>query len=224
MSLPDFPNEAPPNLRTCLPERPVSAGRCRPGAAMTVEGNVDSINTRRHPSPVAARGRLAEPPGRGRLHANGHVAESVTRKPVKVLSSESGAGFGRNISKKSLDMAIKHMDIRKGGARPLPGSTLFPHSIQSSQPSSASNNVNSKNGTLRNGYLDNKVKPITVEHNSLYSSKLGRADVYESLRYDSMLLKEDLKNTSWLHGADEKGDQSLLFDNGFESLPEPFAP
>ncbi|KAJ0808158.1 hypothetical protein HanPI659440_Chr01g0000391 [Helianthus annuus] len=224
INLPDFPNETPPNLRTSLPERPVSAGRSRPGVALTVKGNVENTNTRRPSSPIVARGRLVEPSGRGRLHANGHAVESTTRKPTKLLNSESGTGFGRSISKKSLDMAIKHMDIRSGGTRPLSGSTLFPHSIRSNHGSSASNNVNSKNGTFNNGFSDNRVKPVSIEHKNPYSSKLTHVDVYESLRYDSILLKEDLKNASWLHSADEKSDQSPLFDNGFEPLPEPFAP
>jgi len=54
-----------------------------------------------------------------------------------------------------------------------------------------------------------------------YSAKVSEVDIYESSRYDALLFKEDLKNTNWLHGADDKCDQGL-FDNGFEHLPEPF--
>lgn len=68
----------------------------------------------------------------------------------------------------------------------------------------------SKNGILNNG--------------SSYSSKIMEAGIYESSRYDVILLKEDSKNTSWLHSAEEKSDEGPLFDNGFESLPEPFSP
>ena len=32
------------------------------------------------------------------------------------------------------------------------------------------------------------------------------------------------RNTSWLHGLDDKPDQSPLFDHRFEPLPEPFSP
>lgn len=91
-----------------------------------MKGNLESSNTggsitRRHSSPIVNRGRIAEPPGRGRPHVNGHTAESLdrrtshlpdslTRKPIKSSSQENvTGGFGRNISKKSLDMAIKHM-------------------------------------------------------------------------------------------------------------------
>lgn len=55
-----------------------------------------------------------------------------------------------------------------------------------------------------------------------YSAKLSEVDIYESSRYDALLLKEDLKNTNWLHSADDKCDQGPIFDNGFEHLPEPF--
>ncbi|KAL8214828.1 hypothetical protein R6Q57_004277 [Mikania cordata] len=217
----DFPNETPPNLRTSMPERPVSAGRFRPSAAMTLKGNVEYTNTRKQSSPIVIRGRLAEPSGRGRLHANVHLVESITRKPIKVLYSENVTGFRMSTSKKSFDMAIKHMDIRTRGARPLPGSTRFPESIRSSHASSASNNVNTNYGNFKNGY---SMKPVSRDYKSPCHSKLTQVDVYESLRYDSFLLKEDLKNTSWLHSADEKSDQSPLFDHGFESLPEPFGP
>ncbi|GMP86171.1 hypothetical protein CsSME_00039048 [Camellia sinensis var. sinensis] len=125
MILPDFSLETPPNLRTTLPNRPLSAGRSRPGVAVTGKGNVESptVNLpRRQPSPVISRGRLTESTTRGRLHANGqavdtmesrkalHVSDLLTRKPVKTsATSTDNSGFGRNISKKSLDMAIRHM-------------------------------------------------------------------------------------------------------------------
>lgn len=120
--LPDFPLDTPPNLRTTLPERPLSAGRSRPGAVVTLKGKAETpspVNLpRRQSSPAVTRGRLVEPNGRTRIHANGqvdklesrkvpHILESSMRKPEKT-SSESMV-FGRNISKKSLDMAIRHM-------------------------------------------------------------------------------------------------------------------
>jgi len=54
-----------------------------------------------------------------------------------------------------------------------------------------------------------------------YSANLSDVDIYESSRYDAILL-EDLKNTNWLHSIDDKSDQGPFFDNGSESLPEPF--
>lgn len=220
-----------------------------------MKGNLEASNTgggitRRHSSPIVTRGRIAEPPGRGRPHGNGHIGESLeprrtshlpdslTRKPIKSTNSENSTGFGRNISKRSLDMAIKHMDIRNGSARPLSGSTLFPQSIRSNnsraQPGrissapgsidgSMGNGIGIENGNYNNGYMWNRGQP--VEDQSPHSSKLSsEVDIYESSRYDAILLKEDLKNTSWLHSADDKIDEGPLFDNGFETLPEPFGP
>lgn len=56
--------------------------------------------------------------------------------------------------------------------------------------------------------------------------KLSDMDMYESSRYDALLLKEDVRNTNWLHSIDDRSsDHGLMFDNGgFELLPEPFAP
>ncbi|KAE8685654.1 hypothetical protein F3Y22_tig00111095pilonHSYRG00458 [Hibiscus syriacus] len=71
---PDFPLDTPPNLRTTLPERPISAGRSRPGA--TVKANQVTSSTinmpRRHLSPIAPRGRLSDPPRRTPVHSNGN--------------------------------------------------------------------------------------------------------------------------------------------------------
>ncbi|KAL9997488.1 hypothetical protein Hdeb2414_s0621g00925661 [Helianthus debilis subsp. tardiflorus] len=244
--------------QTTRPSTPSSSSRPQtPGSLnspMVRPSSRPSTPTRRTLTPSLSQSTTSSVSGgRGlssRAHGNGHVAENVeprrtshvpeslTRKPVKSLTSENGTGFGRNISKKSLDMAIKHMDIRNGGARPLSGSTLFPQSIRSSstrtQPGrtssapgsidgSANNGLGSENGNNSNGYLWNRGQPI--EDQSPHSSKLSsEVDIYESSRYDAILLKEDLKNTSWLHSADDKTDEGLLFDNGFESLPEPFGP
>ncbi|XP_022760936.1 mucin-5AC-like [Durio zibethinus] len=254
---PDFPPDAPPNLRTTLPDRPISAGRSRPSSSVTMKGNQDTTSTvnmpRRHSSPIVTRGRLNEPPGRTRAHSNGqasdihesrktsHVSDLAMRKPVKSLTTNADStGFGRTISKKSLDMAIRHMDIRNGSGsiRSLSSTTLFPQSIRSSTaktPSlhslSASDSVNSNGrpGSLKNGDFSKNGNSISRpaengsdSHDERYSAKLSEVDIYESSRYDAILLKEDLKNTNWLHSIDDKSDQGSIFDNGFEPLPEPF--
>ena len=81
------------------------------------------------------------------------------------------------------------------------------------------NGVISENGD----YLIRSPENGTKVHYRL-SAKVTDLDIYESSRYDSILLKEDLKNTNWLHSVDGKSDQGLIFDNGFELLPEPFDP
>ncbi|XP_042476693.1 mucin-5AC-like isoform X2 [Macadamia integrifolia] len=257
---PDFPHETPPNLRTTLPDRPVSAGRSRPGVAVTVRGNSETsgpVNPpRRQPSPIVTRGRLPELSGRGRLHANGHnngapesqktppVPEPSMRKPAKSTTAAESTGFGRTISKKSLDMALKHMDIRHGAGsiRSLSGTTLFPQSIRSSAPKSqparpldppvsVSSNGNSNsdqpvssNGSMiENGNcIDYSLDGEAEEDDGRFSAKLSEPDIYESTRYEAILLKEDLKNTNWLHSIDDTSEQGPIFDHRFEPLPEPF--
>ena len=87
------------------------------------------------------------------------------------------------------------------------------------------------NGDVRNGVYSENGNHISrppeigsAANNGRYSAKLSEVDIYESSRYDAILLKEDLKNTSWLHSIDDKSDQGSIFDNGFEPLPEPFGP
>ncbi|KAA8517624.1 hypothetical protein F0562_015098 [Nyssa sinensis] len=207
---------------------------------------------RRQSSPILSRGRLTEPTGRGRVHNNGlavdqvesrkasHVSEVSMRKPVRSSTTPTeSTGFGRNISKKSLDMAIRHMDIKIGtsGIRPLSGTTLFPQSIRSANPKnqpgrafSAPASVNGNLSISTNGVISENGNYVrspdngTEEDNCRFSAKLCEADIYESSRYDAILLKEDLKNTDWLHSVDDKSDQGPIFDNGFEPLPEPFGP
>ncbi|KAJ0089395.1 hypothetical protein Patl1_31578 [Pistacia atlantica] len=247
---PDFPLDTPPNLRTTLPpDRPVSAGRSRPGS-VTVKGNPEATGSvtmpRRHSSPIVSRGRLTDPPGRSRTPANGHtdipesrrtshISELSMRKPVKPSSTvPESTGFGRTISKKSLDMAIRHMDIRNGSGsiRQLSGTTLFPQSIRSATSKTHSaralESVNINGGLQNRGIWErgNSISRTSENGNDAndgrYSAKLSEVDIYESSRYDALLLKEDLKNTNWLHSIDDKSEQGLIFDNGFDPLPEPF--
>lgn len=82
-----------------------------------------------------------------------------------------------------------------------------------------SNGVVYENGNNMNRLVENGTE---ANGGGLYSAKLTDVDIYESSRYDAILLKEDLKNTNWLHSLDDKLDEGPIFDNGFEHLPEPF--
>ncbi|KAK4749534.1 hypothetical protein SAY87_026983 [Trapa incisa] len=248
---PGFPMETPPNLRTTLPDRPLSAGRSRPAASVTSKGNTEPVGVanmpRRQPSPIITRGRLSvpEPMGRNRVQSHTadlpehpkapHLPEFGMKKPVKTLASAHDTnGYGRTASKKSLDVTIKHMDIRggTGNLRALSNTTLFP---QSTRPAaSKSQSIRSINGTgnLRSGkdaLPQSGSWTISSPESGILSGKGdyyfgGMTDIYESSRYDAILLKEDLNNTNWLHGVDDKSDQGSIFGNGFEPLPEPFGP
>lgn len=84
------------------------------------------------------------------------------------------------------------------------------------------NNNNGSNYDVGHGIHNRNMMRGREVDETQYSAKLGEIDTYESSRYDALLLKEDLKNTNWLHSGDDKCDQGTLFDNGFEHLPEPF--
>ncbi|XP_042492421.1 cell wall protein RBR3 isoform X2 [Macadamia integrifolia] len=170
--MPGFSLDVPPNLRTSLPERPVSASRGRPGAPTTRSSSVEAgSNGRiRRQSCSPSRGRTPN----GSIHSSGSSVPAVSRSPSqssdnvspvvigtkmvervinmrklappkrddshsiqnnsggKSTSSPDSSGFGRTLSKKSLDMAMRHMDIRRsipGNLRPLmtniPASSMY---------------------------------------------------------------------------------------------------
>ncbi|XP_027931188.1 proteoglycan 4 [Vigna unguiculata] len=170
--MPGFSLDAPPNLRTTLPDRPLSATRGRPGAPTSRSSSVEpsSSGRPRRQSCSPSRGRASN----GVVHISGNSMPAVSRGRSKVndnvspvvmgnkmvervinmrklappmiddknsprsnlsgksTSSPDSSGFGRTLSKKSLDMAIRHMDIRRtipGNLRPLmtniPASSLY---------------------------------------------------------------------------------------------------
>ncbi|KDP44785.1 hypothetical protein JCGZ_01285 [Jatropha curcas] len=169
--MPGFSLDAPPNLRTSLPDRPLSATRGRPGAPSSRSSSVE-------PTPNGRPRRQSCSPARGRapngfMHTSGSSVPAINRARAKVndnvspvligtkmvervinmrklappkqddklsplgnlsgkSSSPDSSGFGRTLSKKSLDMAIRHMDIRRsipGNLRPLmtniPASSMY---------------------------------------------------------------------------------------------------
>ncbi|XP_020206736.1 putative uncharacterized protein ENSP00000383309 [Cajanus cajan] len=228
---PDFPLETPPNLRTTLPaDRPVSAGRSRPGAVVTLPLKPNS-ETRIQPSPIVNRGRLSEYTAKGRCHTN--ASQVVAQKSLKSSTTATDSnGLGRTISKKSLDMAIRHMDVRNSSRTlgSLSSATLYPQSIRTSTPKTQhtrglsvplSMNFNGSFQSRNIGNGSNRIKGRERDEKQ-NMAKLSDVDMYESYRYDSLLFKEDLNNTNWLRSVDDRCDQGPIFDNGFESLPEPF--
>ncbi|KAG5616250.1 hypothetical protein H5410_016074, partial [Solanum commersonii] len=178
--IPGFSLDAPPNLRTSLPDRPISATRGRPGAASVRSSSVERASNgrvrRQSCSPARGRppngvmhssGSSVPVPSMSRLHAKakdnvspGMVGTKMVERVINMRklvppkqddkhsphsnlsaksSSPDSSGFGRSLSKKSLDMAIRHMDIRQrvsGNLRPLmtniPASSMY--SVRSGPP------------------------------------------------------------------------------------------
>ncbi|CAF2102594.1 BnaA05g29550D [Brassica napus] len=245
--LADFPLDTPPNLRTSLQGRPISAGRSRPaaGSSITAKASPEPKGplTRRNSSPVVTRGRLTETQGKGRYGGgNGlqhhmdapeprrisNVADVTSRRTLKTSSTvaDNNNGLGRSFSKNSLDMAIRHMDIRNGKSNgcALSTTTLFPQSIrQASSKIQPIRSVNNLSDSISSSSAENGNEATDGRR---LMGKLSDMDMYESSRYDALLLKEDVKNTNWLHSIDDRSsDHGLMFDNGgFELLPEPFGP
>ncbi|KAF0927811.1 hypothetical protein E2562_036231 [Oryza meyeriana var. granulata] len=259
LDIPDFPNETPPNLRTKLPERPLSAGRSRPGMALGVrstpstESSAASAPVKKVSVPAVSRSKFSDAPSKTPTLTNGRQNRQTERSTVdsqpKVSRPVTGTdnGFGMTMSKKSLDMAIRHMDIRQnlGGIR---GASLFPHSIRSTAGKGRPARISDPGHTVSNGdrhYADNGStnghfsgdsngalsrnggsSTDSLDQGSIGGKEtLSELDMYGSSRYEAMLLREDVRNTSWLHSFDDnKPDQSPLFDHRFEPLPEPFSP
>uniref|UniRef100_A0A0A9CPI9 Uncharacterized protein n=1 Tax=Arundo donax TaxID=35708 RepID=A0A0A9CPI9_ARUDO len=258
LDIPDFPNETPPNLRTKLPERPLSAGRSRPGMALGIkstpntEPSTASAPVRKISVPAVSRSKFSGASSKTPTLTNGHQNRQAERSVIdsqhnRLSRPVTDNGFGRSISKKSLDMAIKHMDIRQNlsGIR---GASLFPQSIRSAAAKVRPARVSDPGHIISNGdrhYADNASSVnghLSGDSNGAHSRNggsstdspdrasigtketLNELDIYSSSRYEAMLLREDVRNTSWLHGFDDKPDQSPLFDHRFEPLPEPFSP
>ncbi|KAJ8753882.1 hypothetical protein K2173_000136 [Erythroxylum novogranatense] len=186
--MPGFSLDAPPNLRTSLPDRPASTTRTRPasatrsrpasasrdrpgvaGAQSSSSIEVGSMARNRQQSTSPARARLSSsslnggrisPTVKSRTKTNisdevnpvrmgskmvervvnmrklappkqdaQHSAHKIHAERSSLLDS---SGFGRNISKKSIDMALRHMDIRRtvgGNLRPIlthvPASSMY---------------------------------------------------------------------------------------------------
>ncbi|XP_027187754.1 uncharacterized protein [Cicer arietinum] len=217
--IPGFSLDAPPNLRTTLPERSLSATRGRPGAPAARSSSSDpaSSGRPRRQSCSPSRGR----PANSLSHTSGSSMPAVNRgyskvnekvSPVlmgtkmvervinmrklappspdvknsphrnlsgKSSSSPDSTGFGRTLSKKSLDMAIRHMDIRKrapGNLRPLmtniPASSMY--SVRSGYQRSLTVSVSgSPHATSSNAGSE-----VSVNQNGLYS------DYIEEIDYD----------------------------------------
>ncbi|KAI5434126.1 hypothetical protein KIW84_021114 [Lathyrus oleraceus] len=217
--MPNFSLDAPPNLRTTLSERSVSATRGRPGAPSARSSSIEPASSGRpkRQSCSPSRGR----PTNGISHTSGSSMPAVNRgyskandkvspaamgtkmvervinmrklAPPKMdvknsprsnlsgksSSSPDSSGFGRTLSKKSLDMAIRHMDIRKrvpGNTRPL--MTNIPASAMYSVRSGHQRSMNVSASGSPHATSSNAGSETSVNQNGLYSDN-SEIDYYD---------------------------------------------
>ncbi|CAN6443035.1 unnamed protein product [Victoria cruziana] len=246
--MPGFSLDAPPNLRTSVPERPVSASRGRPGAPSSLRSSAAEVNSNGRPrrqSCSPSRGRAPNTSSQhggsltstsSRLHPNSGdnvspvvIGNKMVERVVNLRrlapprqddlrssqtnplgkSSPDSTGFGRSLSKKSLDMALRHMDIRRsipGGLRPLvtnvPASSLYsvrsgpargrPVSISDS-PLATSSNASSEQSVNNNICLDTS----EMDDDDLGSERGGRSTPASQPGSIHGI-------TNWLHSPDIK--------------------
>ncbi|CAF2102543.1 BnaA05g29320D [Brassica napus] len=112
-------------------------------------------------SPVAMGNKMVERVVNMRKLGPPRLTESGGRGTAKSSSAFNSLGYGRNLSKSSIDMALRHMDIRRGmtgNLRPLvtkvPASSMYsvrsrPNSVTNS-PMATSSTVSSSEPNLDN--------------------------------------------------------------------------
>ncbi|KZV23501.1 hypothetical protein F511_33956 [Dorcoceras hygrometricum] len=217
--MPGFSLDTPPNLRTSLPDRPLSATRGRPVApssrSTSIEPNSNGRIRRQSCSPsrkrppnglVHSSGSSVPVPAVTRLHAKANdnvspvligskMVERVINmrklvppkqddklSPLRNLTGKSSSpdstGFGRNLSKKSLDMAIRHMDIR----RTIPGN---PRSLMTHIPASSIRSGTNRSRTLSvsdspRATSSNASSEMSVNNNALCVDGPGAYDEVSS--------------------------------------------
>ncbi|XP_068648461.1 uncharacterized protein, partial [Aristolochia californica] len=126
-----FSNETPPNLKTAVSDRSTSASRGRPANPVPPDTKPEGVNPRRQScSPSVMRGRKPDPKSdtqkekaqgsNGGIIFGSRMVEKVMNARKSVAGEEKDpkpryrvssdvSGFGRMLSKSSLDMALKHM-------------------------------------------------------------------------------------------------------------------
>ncbi|CAN8254735.1 unnamed protein product [Cochlearia groenlandica] len=139
-------------------------------------------------------------------------------KPLKPSApAADSTKSGRKLLKSSIQIANNHLDASRNAKTSknlFPSTMLYPQSIRrkrcSSEGSNSSNNHEEE---------EEEGKSLTKEENTEKKND-------HSARYDEILDVKDVKDTNWLLNLDDEANQSssLIFDNVFDSPPEPFSP
>ncbi|KAI5065043.1 hypothetical protein GOP47_0019738 [Adiantum capillus-veneris] len=287
--LPGFSQEPPPNLRTSMPDRPLSNSRgsvaSRASGTKLAQPEVTSNNARSlrlSSSPLTTRGRVSSDSlnsekslSKGKPHdalqstlSNGIQSKMVDRtvstrkplvlpekpsagissqvkKPVKsspvrdlkstTPSVRESTGFGRNLSKKSLDMALRHMDIRKNTPSSfksfmsnVPTSSLYSVRSSNGRGLSSSSVADSPMATSSNASSEHSFR-IAIDQEG---SEIGDEMVSEKGSKTSPISQPDSYNerkvNSWLgspnYANGNNADILQVFEQGIERLSSTESP
>ncbi|CAH2064381.1 unnamed protein product [Thlaspi arvense] len=143
-----------------------------------------------------------------------HRASSPKSVKPSATTVADSTRSGRKLSKASVQIANNHLGARNGkvGTNPFSSTMLYPHSIRSS---AIRKRCGSSEGSSSSNQEEEEGKSLTKE---------GNTEKNDSARYDALLNVKDVKDTNWLLNLDDESNHSLIFDNAFDSPPEPFSP
>lgn len=152
-----------PRQKSCSPARiraPVSSAH-KTGSMMLSRSRGHS-NGGDEVNPVLMGTKMVERVVNMRKLAPPKQDEYLSHDEPKKSSRETASGFGRSLSKKSLDMAIRHMDIRRSipdNLRPIATHTSLAKScmIGASSASSSTDCSSDSSISIDNRYLNGSV-------------------------------------------------------------------
>lgn len=148
-------------------------------------------------------------------------------KPTTPIIKDSSV-YGRNVSRKSIDMALRHMDIRQSASNGL-------RSLVSNMPTSSFYSVRSVNGRGRPGYSPMTTSSTASSDHSMsivrdlegselgeeVSSEVGSKASPMSAPDSLYSLAKDARVSNWVDSPDYRDDSvelMQLFRHGIEKL------
>eukprot|EP00249_Psilotum_nudum_P009825 c22176_g1_i2 orf=674-2380(-) len=186
--------------------------------------------------PASMDSRMAEKVNRARSAALVQDDRSLSssnaqvRQPMKCNTRDS-SGFGRNLSKKSLDMALRHMDIRRStpnGFRPLisniPASALYSVRTGSSRLVASNSSAQSPIATSSNASSEHSMVMVAEPEGSEQGdeevvSERGSKESPMSQPDSVFSLSKEVTLTAWAGSPDYRDDSvelMQLFRQGIE--------
>lgn len=191
------------------------------------------------------------PPRKPVIASQERVPSAGNPQPVKALKSaplrdikspalaRESAGFGRNLSRKSLDMAIRHMEIRGSNTSSfhsfvsnVPTSSLYSVRSRNGRGNSSSSIASSPMATSSNASSEHGMSLVIDPESSDYfdetSSDVGSRASTISHADSTMAFSNERKVSHWLGSPgymdDTSADIMQIFEQGLASLSRPESP